>query len=144
MLAGVMLLVMSLAAGIAQGRQLEMATCPGFQAVLRVSPATVKSGSELRFSLVLKNVSVKPVRLLDIRAGHRPDLADSYYEVQFERGRRAAALPHAISDPGPISATDFFTLSPGSEVEVTPSTKHRSANCGRGSTPRTFASARIR
>jgi hypothetical protein len=73
--------------------------------------------------MVLKNVSQKPVRLIDVREGRRPDLAENYYEIIFEQNERALKdLPRAISDPGPVQSPDFFALSPGATIETTLST----------------------
>ena len=59
------------------------------------------------------------MRLLDVRDGRRPDLAHSYYEIMFEQNERALKdLPRAISDPGPVGASDFFVLAPGAIVEA--------------------------
>lgn len=93
--------------------------CRGVEATLRVMPTTFRRGTRPSFAVVLKNVSEKPVRLLDVRDGRRPDLAHSYYEVIFEQNDRALKdLPRAISDPGPVEAADFFVLSPGAIVEA--------------------------
>src|SRR5687767_8429704 len=93
--------------------------CRGFAATLRVMPTTFQRGTQPRFAVVLKNLSEKPVRLLDVRDGRRPDLAQSYYEIIIEQNQRAVKdLPRAISDPGPVEAADFFALSPGAIVEA--------------------------
>jgi hypothetical protein len=98
-------------------------SCRGVEATLRVTPASFRRGTKPRFAVVLKNASEKPVPLLDVREGRRPDLAESYYEIIFEQNERALrSLPRAISDPGPVQASDFFALSPGTTIEMTLST----------------------
>jgi hypothetical protein len=98
-------------------------SCRGVEATLRVMPTTFRRGTEPSFAVVLKNASEKPVRLLDVREGRRPDLADSYYEIIFEQnGRTLSDLPRVISDPGPVEAVDFFVLSPGAIIETALST----------------------
>ena len=98
-------------------------SCRGREARLRVTPTTLQRGTKPRFAVVLKNVSQKPIRLLDVRDGRRPDLAESYYEIIVEQnGRALRDLPRAISDPGPIQAADFFVLVPGASIETTIST----------------------
>jgi hypothetical protein len=93
--------------------------CRGVEATLRVMPSTFRRGTKPKFAVVLKNVSEKPVRLLDVREGRRPDLAHSYYEIIFEQNEQALKnLPRAISEPGPVEAADFFVLSLGAIVEA--------------------------
>jgi hypothetical protein len=98
-------------------------SCRGVEATLRVTPASFRHGTKPTFVVVLKNASQKPVRLLDVRDGRRPDLAESYDEIVFEQNERALTdLPRAISDPGPVQGADFFALSPGATIETTLST----------------------
>jgi hypothetical protein len=79
----------------------------------------VKAGSEPEFTLVLRNRSGKAVRLLDVRAGRRADLADTYYDLVLEyNGRKLENLTRPISDPGPIDAADYFVLSPATVAEI--------------------------
>ena len=107
------------ATGTSQGARQPSPTCLGIEASLRVSPTVVKAGSAPAFTLVLKNGSERPVRLLDVRAGRRPDLAHSYYELVLEQsGRTLKNLLRAISDPGPIETADYFVLSPDSSVDI--------------------------
>ena len=98
-------------------------SCRGVEATLRVTPTSFRRGTKPRFAVILKNASQKPVRLIDVRDGRRPDLAENYYEIIFEQNERALRdLPRAISDPGPVQASDFFALSPGATIETTLST----------------------
>jgi hypothetical protein len=98
-------------------------TCLGIETALRVSPTAVKAGSAAAFTLVLRNRSKKPVRLLDIRAGRRADLAQNYYELVLEqKGRPLKNRPRIIADPGPIDTTDYFVLAPADAVEIPLST----------------------
>lgn len=97
--------------------------CLGIEAALRVSPREVKAGGEPAFTLVLRNRSEKPVRLLDVRAGRRADLAQNYYELVLEQnGRTLKNLTRVISDPGPIDTADYFLLAPAAVVEIPLST----------------------
>jgi hypothetical protein len=94
-------------------------SCRDVEVTLRIVPTTFRQGIHQNFIVVLKNVSAKPVRLIDVRAGRRPDLAHSYYAVMFEKNERALKdLPRAISDPGPIGPADFFVLPPRAILEV--------------------------
>jgi hypothetical protein len=93
--------------------------CPGVEAsILRVIPIEFRRGTQPRFALTLRNASKNPVRLVDIRDGRRPDLADSYYEIIFGQNGQELDDPRAISDPGPVDAVDFFVLPPGATVET--------------------------
>jgi hypothetical protein len=93
--------------------------CQGIETILRVSSPAVKAGSEPVFTLVLRNRSGKAVRLLDVRAGRRGDLAETYYELVLEsNGRRVENLTRPISDPGPIDAADYFVLSPATVAVI--------------------------
>lgn len=87
--------------------------CASVEANLRVSPTTFRCGARPTLTVVVRNASPHPIRLLDIRNGRRPDLADNYYEVVLEQNQRVLKnVPHAISDPGPIAAADFFVVAP--------------------------------
>jgi hypothetical protein len=107
------------ATGTPQVRAKESPTCLGIEASLRVSPTVVKVGSVPAFTLVLRNGSQRPVRLLDVRAGRRTDLAHNYYELVLQQnGQTLKNLLRAIADPGPIDTADYFVLSPASAVEI--------------------------
>ena len=98
-------------------------TCRSVEATLRVTPTSFRRGTQPTFSVILKNVSDKPIRLLDVRNGRRSDLAHSYYEIVFEQNDLTVNnLPRAISDPGPVASADFFVLSPGAIAEALLST----------------------
>ena len=93
--------------------------CAGIRASVRTSPASFRRAAQPTFILVVKNASPKAVRLLDIRSGRRPDLADNYYKLVLEQNRQELKnVPRAISDPGPVAPTDFFVLPPAAHVEV--------------------------
>ena len=110
-------------AGTAQLAARPSPACLGIEAVLRVSPAAMRVGGKPAFTLVLRNRSERPVRMLDVRAGRRADLAHTYYELVVEQnGRTLKNLLRAISDPGPIDTTDYFVLAPASAVEIPLST----------------------
>lgn len=105
-------------AAAAQERK-PLPACRDIDASIRVVPAALRTGTQPRFTLVLRNASKNPVRLVNIRDGRRQDLAHSYYEILFERnGRELKDVPRAISDPGPLDAADFFELAAGAAVET--------------------------
>lgn len=105
--------------GPASAQVAKLQMCRDVEATLRIMPTTFRPGTQPRFTVVLKNVSGKPVRLVDVRAGRRSDLAHTYYEIIFEQNERELKdLPRAISDPGPVEATDFFVLLSGAIVEA--------------------------
>lgn len=43
---------------------------------------------------------------------------DNYFELFVVQGRSVVQTPIATSDPGPLSAADFFQLRPGERVET--------------------------
>jgi hypothetical protein len=93
--------------------------CAGLEATVRVSPTTFKHGARPALTVTVRNISSTSLRLLDIRNGRRPDLADTYYEIVVEQNRQVLKdLPRAISDPGPIETADFFVLAPGGSFEA--------------------------
>ncbi len=78
----------------------------------------VQVGEKPQFAFTLRNVGGNPVRVLDVRKGRRPDLQDSYFELVVLNGGRLIEIPVAISDPGPLSGSDFFELHPGQEATI--------------------------
>ena len=94
--------------------------CVGFESRLRVVPSVVASGETPRFVLELANPGRDGVRLLDVRDGRRTDLADTYYRLVVSHPDGAPVRgARQISDPGPISVSDFFVLQPGARISVT-------------------------
>lgn len=93
--------------------------CVCFETKVQVAPSVVRSGTSPRFVLELANRGWAGVRLLDVRQGRRPDLAVNYYKLVVRRPNGAAVDgPRPISDPGPISETDFFVLEPGARISL--------------------------
>ena len=93
--------------------------CTQIESRVLVTPSVAKSGTSPRFALELANKGRDPVRLIDVRKGRRTDLADAYYELVVCRSDGAPIDgPRQISDPGPISETDFFLLAPGAKVSL--------------------------
>jgi hypothetical protein len=78
-----------------------------FQAINKQVPF----GTRPKFRLTLKNVSGHTRRVLNAAA--RPDLQHTYYELIVIQKGKPIKLPDAISDPGPISDTDYVTIRPG-------------------------------
>jgi hypothetical protein len=120
------LIVLVASLGGSAGRQAAASppSCRGVEVTLRVTPPRFRRGMKPRFAVVLKNASQTPVRLLDVREGRRPDLAENYYEIIVEQNERPLRdVPRAISDPGPVQEADFFVLSPGATVETPLTTK---------------------
>lgn len=65
------------------------------------------------FRLTIRNVGAEPEKVLKLRG----DLQDTYYDLVVSRdGRQIVDIPHAISDPGPVTDEDFITLKPGEQV----------------------------
>ena len=83
---------------------------------LATDSSWVKVGNRPVFSVAVSNSTDRPVRVLDVRDGRRPDLQDSYFELFVIQGTKLVNVPVAISDPGPFSSADFFELRPGARV----------------------------
>ena len=110
------------------------APCRRIEVRLATEHDTVPRGHEPQFKLSVRNSSETTVRLLDTRKGRRRDLADNYYVlVVLNRKEQQPDIPVVISDPGPMSETDFFTLRPGEVAELPVSTPLELARLKRGS-----------
>jgi hypothetical protein len=72
------------------------------------------------FTLTLTNTTNQPLRLLDIRGGRRPDLEAAYFAVKVAQEGRLVGLSETVSgsDPGAISARDYFLLPPSRVLRV--------------------------
>jgi hypothetical protein len=104
-------------AGSSDGDRLP--ACTRFKSRLLVMPETIRRGVTPDFVLELENTGSSGVRLLDVRNGRRPDLAATYYAVVVRTMKGSVADgPRAISDPGPIAASDFFVLEPSAKVSL--------------------------
>lgn len=91
--------------------------CKGISVTLVADPSQVTVGVRPRFSVAVTNDTERPMRILDVRNGRRVDLQDTYFELFVVHGTRLVDVPIAISDPGPLSSTDFLELQPRARVE---------------------------
>lgn len=67
------------------------------------------------FNITITNISTITTRALDIR--NRPDLIDSYVDVQIVPWDRSFELSRMIADPNVINETDFIKFAPGDILE---------------------------
>ena len=77
---------------------------------------TVKIGTVPKLRLMIRNDGRTSERVIDLRGGRRPDLQDTYYDVDVTGDGGTILLPRAISDPGPVSDKDFLILRPSEQV----------------------------
>jgi hypothetical protein len=91
--------------------------CKGISVSLSAETPRVETGDKPRFSVAVSNDTDRPVRVLDVRGGRRPDLQDSYFELFVIQDGRTVDVPVVISDPGSLSAADFIELPAGARVE---------------------------
>lgn len=68
-------------------------------------------GTSPRFRFTLTNISDHACRILD--ADRRVDLQHAYYDLVVTKSGKPVNVPRAISDPGPVSDTDWLELPPG-------------------------------
>ena len=92
--------------------------CTGISASLAATPPEVSRGHKPEFALTLSTTGASPIRVLDVRHGRRPDLQDNYFELVVLQRGRPVETPVAISDPGPVSASDSFDLHPGERTTL--------------------------
>jgi len=71
----------------------------------------VSAGQAPQFRLTLSNTTDRVERVLNI--AKRVDLQHTYYNVIIVQNRKAIWVPRAISDPGPVSKTDWLEIAPG-------------------------------
>jgi hypothetical protein len=114
--------MLSLATVLAVGlttSQSDPSPCSMFEARLQVATGAVKKGQVPQFTLLLRNKSAEPLRFVDTRLGRRKDLGDTYYQlvVKNQKGKEPD-VSRAISDPGPVSASDYGSLEPGASIEI--------------------------
>jgi hypothetical protein len=101
--------------------------CRAAEVTVATSTPMVRAGTRPEFSVDVANKSDRSMRLLDVRNGRRSDLQDAYFELFIVEGRRLVDLPSVISDPGPISESDYAVLKPGERIEVRPLSYTKSA-----------------
>jgi hypothetical protein len=86
-----------------------------FKLSLEAVDPVVKQGAVPRLLLTVKNISDKPVQVLNVT--DRPDLQHFYTDMVFTQNGKELNLSRAISDPGPFdSEKDYLTLHPGRSV----------------------------
>jgi hypothetical protein len=102
----------------AQREATRKALCSGVTVSVSAETPRVKVGERPRFSARIHNDTHRPVRVIDVRQGRRPDLQASYFELFVTRRSSVVDTPIMISDPGPLGNDDFFDLSAGSVAEI--------------------------
>lgn len=75
---------------------------------------TVKRGAVPKFKLTIHNEGKSREQVPDI--SRRPDLQDTYYDLEVTQGGKAVQVARAISDPGPLGDEDFRVLKMGEKV----------------------------
>lgn len=75
----------------------------------------IKKGNTPKFQLTLTNVSNQACKILNVE--HRSDLQNTYYKLVITKDGWPVDIPEAISDPGPISDSDWIEVSPGGKKE---------------------------
>jgi hypothetical protein len=92
--------------------------CSGFEAGLQAVDTVVRVSTAPRFRLTLVNRGTKPLKVLDIRDGRRPDLEAVYFRLEILNAKTVVDLPRGICDPGPVSDSDFFSLKAGQSEQL--------------------------
>jgi hypothetical protein len=83
---------------------------------LEALTATVKRGDVPAFRLTIRNGGDAPEHIIDLSAGRRRILQDTYYDLMVMQGGNPVDMPRMISDPGPPIEQDFLELKPGEKV----------------------------
>lgn len=68
-------------------------------------------GTVPRFRLTFTNISDHTCRILD--AERRVDLQHTYFNLVILKEGKPVDVPRAISDPGPVSDSDWLEIPPG-------------------------------
>ena len=97
------LLLLTLSCSHAAQRELALSLVP--------VESAIRAGTAPHFRLTITNVSDHIMQVLD--AERRVDLQHTYYALVISKDGKPVDLPRAISDPGPISATDWVEIPPG-------------------------------
>jgi hypothetical protein len=92
--------------------------CRDLVVTLSIAAPRVLVGQRPRFDVSIYNMSATPRRVLDVRDGRRPDLRQVYLALVVRRNGADFSIPAAVSDPGPISPTDFVELPVSSGIHV--------------------------
>jgi hypothetical protein len=83
-----------------------------FALMLEPVVSNIRTGVVPSFRLTLTNISDHACRILNID-GRRHDLQPTYYDLVIWQGGKEISLPRAISDPGPVSDTDWVSVASG-------------------------------
>src|SRR5438105_1608626 len=78
---------------------------------LSVIEPVIPEGSAPSFRLTVTNVSGHVCRVLDL--ARRADLRDTYCNLVALKDGKPVDVPRAISDPGPLSDSDWLEIRPG-------------------------------
>jgi hypothetical protein len=98
---------------VGQTNFLRLAPCSVPVMELRTDTPIVKRGTKPAFTLVLRNGSTKPVRLIDVRQSRWQQF---HAALKFLRGGKEVDVTAPISDPAAIpKGQDYFSLQPGAE-----------------------------
>jgi hypothetical protein len=106
----------SLVAVAAAAGQDKPTTKKTFELSLRPVRSEKKSETNPVFMLTIRNVASTTQRVPDMLK--RPDLEDTYYELEVFKGGKRVFVPHAIDDAEPIEDKDWLALAPGASVSV--------------------------
>ncbi len=81
-------------------------------AELEVAKKTSPQGTVPAFKLKITTIGQEPQKVLKLRG----DLQDTYFNLEVRQGGKPVSVPRAISDPGPVTDSDYVTLKPGESV----------------------------
>jgi hypothetical protein len=79
---------------------------------LEATKESFAQGTVPTFKLKIKNEGKAVEKVLKLRG----DLQDTYYDLEVTQNGKPVEVPRAISDPGPITDSDYVTLEPGESV----------------------------
>ena len=86
-----------------------------FEISLECIDPVVKRGTSPRYLIKIKNVSGKPVRVLNVT--DRPDLQACYYRINVSSNGKRLSLPVGLACPGPFDPEHgYLSLPPGHSV----------------------------
>jgi hypothetical protein len=106
----------SLVAAAAVSGQNKPAAKKTFELSLKPVHSEKKAETNPVFMLTIRNVASTTQRVPDMRK--RPDLEDTYYQLEVFKEGKQVFVPHAIDDPEPITDKDWLALAPGTSVSV--------------------------
>jgi hypothetical protein len=100
------------------GTPTSLPVCADTSVSLTAVTPRVNVGERPQFAVAVSNATSRAVRILDVRSGRRSDLQHTYFELFVAKGQALIEVPMVISDPGPLSAGDFFDLEPGTKISL--------------------------